>query len=85
MALIQLPGLGLFGVLLVGSKRHSKKLPKAMLMTILIVAITFTCACAGGTGIGQSKKGTPTGTYTITVTGTFGNLQHSVPLKLIVQ
>jgi hypothetical protein len=83
---MQLQGLGLFGVMLAGSKRRSKRLPALLVLAIVVAALLFLSACAGGTGIvPQTQTGTVPGTYSITVTGASGSLQHSVPLTLTVQ
>jgi hypothetical protein len=82
---MQLQGLGVFGILLTGSKRRRKKLAILTVLALLIAALLFMSACAGGTGIAPQQTGTQPGTYTITVSGTAGTLQHSVPLTLKVQ
>jgi hypothetical protein len=81
-----LQGLGLFGVILAGSRRSTKRLSVQIALALLVGTMLFMSACAGGTGIApQTVLGTTPGTYTITVSGTSGALQHSVPVILIVQ
>ncbi len=89
----QLQGMGLFGMVLAGSKSRSRKFRALILLALVVAGLLFMSGCAGGTGIGPQKASgttsTPTTTtsttYTITVTGTAGSVQHSVPVTLTIQ
>jgi hypothetical protein len=83
---IQLQAIGLLGVILVVRKDRTRK-PRVLTL-LVFVTITLICmtACAGGTGTAPiPQAGTTPGTYSITVMGTSGNLQHSLPVTLIVR
>ncbi len=83
---IQLQGLGLFGMVLVGSKKRSKSMAVYILCALMVLGMLFMSGCAGGTGIAsQSGSGQSGTSYTVTITGLSGSLQHSVPLTLTVQ
>jgi hypothetical protein len=80
---LQLPGFGLFGLMLTGPGRRPRKL-RLLILLAVVASLVLMSACAGGTGIVR-QSGTPPGTYTITVTGTANTVQHSLPLTLKVQ
>ena len=85
-AWIQLQGLGILGIVLMGSRSRVRKLRVIVLLAVIVVGLMCMIACAGGTGIAsQPQSGTTPGTYTITVAGTSGTLQHLLPLTLTVQ
>jgi hypothetical protein len=80
---LQLPGLGLVGILLVGTKRSGKRSSLLPLGAVLL-GLLWMAGCAGGTGIAPQQR-TKSGTYTITVSGSSGSIQHTLPLTLVVQ
>jgi hypothetical protein len=86
VALMQLQGLGLVGMLFAGSKRRSKKLTMLIALALLVGVMLFMSGCAGGTGVApQNPTGPTSKTYTVTVAASSGSLQHLLPLTLTVQ
>jgi hypothetical protein len=72
----------LFGMIVAGSRKRSKRLSILVLLALLLLGMMFMSGCAGGTGIAPPSGGT---SYTITVRGLSGSLQHSAPVTLTVQ
>ncbi|HLV87833.1 MAG TPA: SBBP repeat-containing protein [Candidatus Sulfotelmatobacter sp.] len=81
---ISISGFAMIGLFIAGGRKNrGLRLFPAFVAAVLVL---FLVGCAGGTGIiSQGGSGTPPGTYTVTVAGTAGNLQHSLPLTLVVQ
>jgi len=77
-----LSSLGLFGTVLLGSRKGSANGKSLMLiacLALLATGMTFTVAC------GSSYKNTPTtGQATLTITGTAGGISHSVPVSVTI-
>jgi hypothetical protein len=70
-----LPGLGIFGTLLVGRKRKPLKRKNTLWvsgMGLLLLVSLFAFGCGGG-----SSNKPATSQVNMTVTGTSGSLQHS--------
>ena len=82
--LMNLQGLGFVGIVLASSRKRSKRLVIFIPLALLVLGMLFMSGCAGGTGTSVPRTPSST-TYTITVTGTYGALQHSLPLSLTLQ
>jgi len=86
---MQLPGFGLIGMVLAGSRRRQKWLRFVVLGVVLACGVLSMTGCAGGTGIAQQtgtgSSGSGGTSYTITISGASGALQHSVAVSLTVQ
>jgi len=81
----QLQGLGLFGMILAGSRSRTNKLRVRVLLALGIAALILMPACTGVSSI-EPQTGTTIapGTYTISVSGASGTLQHSLGLSLTI-
>lgn len=84
---IQLQSMGLFGLVVAGTKKRSARTRTLALLVLALFGLLMLVGCAGGTGIAQtgSSGGTTAGTYTVVVTGTSGSVHHSLSLTLVVK
>lgn len=82
-AMALLPGLGLFGTVLVTGKRKSlnrkKALATAILGLVLLLSL-FAVACGGG----NNNKPAPTAQVNLMVTGTSGSISHSSAVAVTI-
>ncbi|HVI10668.1 MAG TPA: choice-of-anchor D domain-containing protein, partial [Candidatus Binatia bacterium] len=83
---LQFQTLGLVGMVVLGSRKKSRKSAVLVLLVVLVFGLLLLTGCAGGTGIGpQNNSGGSGTTYNVTVTGVSGTLQHSVVVSLTVK
>ncbi len=80
-----LPGLGLFGALIIRRRKPLGKAGKHVFLSsilgLLLVAMLFTLGCGGS----SSHQSTPASSQaTLMVTGTSGNLSHSTPVTVTI-
>jgi Abnormal spindle-like microcephaly-assoc'd, ASPM-SPD-2-Hydin len=80
--LMQLPGLGLLGMIFLFSGKRSKRAAMMATLGCVLVAFMVMAACGGSGNSGGNPGGT---TYNVTVTASAGTLQHTLPLTLTVQ
>lgn len=85
--LLLVPGFGLFGLFLVGTRRGRRRASLCLLMMVLAAMLVL----PGCSGVSKSTtppptgNSTPAGTYTVLVIGTSGSVQHFSSLTLTVQ
>jgi hypothetical protein len=86
--LATLTGMGLFGMLLVGSGKKRSQRRAAILLGLMLMLMSLTLVGCSGTSTGATAKGTPAGSYLVAVTATgtgTGAPTHSLNLTLVVQ
>jgi hypothetical protein len=77
-----LPGLGIFGTLLIGRKRKPLKRKSILWMSglgVLLLVCFFAIGCGGG-----SSNKPATSQVNMTITGTSGALQHSSVVAITI-
>jgi hypothetical protein len=75
--------LGLFGIMLAGSKRQRARFVPVFAMLILMSLLV---GCSGVSSHGTTTSGTPAGTYTVGVQGSGAhNVSHTTNVQLVVQ
>jgi len=76
--------LGMLGLAGLGTVRKlRRKLPRPLLLLILMIATLLPIAALSGCAGGYFALDPHT--YTVTLTGTEGSVQHSATAKLVVQ
>jgi hypothetical protein len=76
-------GLGLVGMVGVGTRKRSRKALLVLALLLLVPMLLTIVSCDNGGR--HTVPGTPPGTYPVTVTATAGALTHSTTLSLTVQ
>lgn len=77
--------LPLTGLVLSGVGFRKRKLARKWALSVAICVVCGFTLTGCGSVRNFQKLGTPPGTYTVTVTATSGNLQHSMPITLVVR
>lgn len=75
-------GFGLIGIVVIGSKRKSRKATVILSALLLILMLLPAVGCGSSSAVAPPR--TPAGTYTITVSGTNGTATHTTTFNLTV-